>query len=56
MQLLIALCFVAAAGVGAEQFYTGGLHAFLDRPPGVGASPPESQSATAQPGVLLPGR
>ena len=55
MQSLIVLCVVAAAGVGAEQFYSGGLHAFLDRPPGVGATPPQSANASAQP-APLPGR
>jgi hypothetical protein len=40
MQALTLLCALAAAGIGGEQFYTGGLRAFLDRPPGVGATPP----------------
>ncbi len=46
MQSLIVVCILAATGIGAEQFYARGLHAFLDRPPGVGATPPQAQSPT----------
>lgn len=40
MRIVTVVCILAAAGVGADQFATGGLHSFLDRPAGVGATPP----------------
>jgi hypothetical protein len=50
MQAVAVVCALAAAGIGADQFYTGGLQAFLERPPGVGATPPDPQAdSTARP-------
>jgi hypothetical protein len=47
IQSLTLACLLAAAGVAAEQVYTGGLHDVLQRPPGVGATPPDPPSSAA---------
>lgn len=46
MQALTLACALAGAGIGAAQLSSGGLHAFLERPPGVGATPPTPSAAT----------
>ncbi len=46
MQSVTLACLLAAAGVAAEQAYAGGLRAFLDRPAGVGATPPDPKATS----------
>ena len=40
MRAVTVVCILAAAAIGAEQVYSGGTQPFLDRPAGVGATPP----------------
>ncbi len=52
LQTLAIVCVVTAAGIGAEQFVSNGLSDFLNRPPGIGATPatPAPTAADAQHG------
>jgi hypothetical protein len=49
MQTVTMVCVLAAAGVGADGLYTGGLQSFLERPPGVGATPVDPQADSTPP-------
>jgi len=44
MRGLAATCALLALGLGADRIHSGGLQAFLDRPPGVGATPADSEA------------
>lgn len=44
MQTVTMVCVLAAAGIGADGLYTGGFQSFLERPPGVGATPADPQA------------
>jgi hypothetical protein len=44
MQTVTVVCALAAAGIGADELYAGGLQSFLERPPGVGATPADPQA------------
>lgn len=43
MQALTGLCVVVALGLGGYQLHSEGLSGFLDRPPGIGATPQDDQ-------------
>ena len=47
---LAAVCGLTAIGIGGVEVASEGWNAFLDRPAGVGATPP--QQATAEPGPV----
>ncbi len=49
MIALTSVCAAAAVGVAAEELHSAGLTSFLDRPPGVGATPPQAQSEASSP-------
>jgi hypothetical protein len=44
MRGLAATCALLALGLGADRIHSVGLQAFLDRPPGVGATPADSEA------------
>jgi hypothetical protein len=39
MRIVTVVCALSALGIGASQLASTGVQAFLDRPPGVGATP-----------------
>lgn len=45
-----AACTLAALGIGGFELGSKGWNAFLDRPPGVGATPPQDTSAAGAAG------
>jgi len=45
MRVLTAACVVAGLAIGASQLASGGLQAFLSRPPGVGATPASTSTS-----------
>jgi len=48
MQIMTGVFVIAAVVIGAMQIGSSGLHAFLDRPPGVKATP-DDDDPTSQP-------
>ncbi len=48
MQVMSVLCALVALGLGGYQLHSEGLVAFLDRPPGVGATPQQDQPGAAR--------
>ncbi len=47
MQAMTLACVLAAAGIGAGELYSGGWQSFLERPAGVGATPPDPQAGSS---------
>jgi hypothetical protein len=47
MWFVTGVCAVVGVGIGVTQLVTGGFDAFVDRPPGVGASTSSSAHSTA---------
>ncbi len=60
MRWVVLACVLTAAAIGAQQFVSNGLPAFLNRPPGIGATPATpaptpTPTPTAQRLVMRPG-
>jgi hypothetical protein len=60
MRWVVLACVLTAVAIGAQQFFSNGLPAFLNRPSGIGATPPTpaptpTPTPTAQMLVLRPG-
>lgn len=47
MQVLTSVCAIAALAIGATQATSNGLQTFLNRPEGVGATPPDEETDSA---------